>query len=151
MSASLPERQDARLRFQPIAEAYQKHRRRIVLTFVALVSTSLISFFAFNRNSLIPLAGCAILWLFFAILVFRTPLLYCPQCSRNLNPSDTDSNPAAPTKFCPECGSSSLEPARFRSIRCADCGKRIRERRERRSFRIRYCTGCGCHLHDTGV
>ena len=91
-------------------------------------------------------------WLFIPIVVFwfvalggaltAQPLI-CPGCSNDMEHSFG--------KYCPACGSASLEPSTFfRRPRCLTCGKSMGGGKGGH-YKIRACTHCGLMLDERGL
>jgi predicted RNA-binding Zn-ribbon protein involved in translation (DUF1610 family) len=83
----------------------------------------------------------------FGIYIIFYNLLFkpvCPACKRNVAVSVRI--------FCPECGSRKISSGGFmRSRECLSCGKILRQGRNGRMYKVRYCTHCGVFLHPKGI
>lgn len=57
--------------------------------------------------------------------------------------------PAGP--YCPTCGKSHLQKARWGSRYCTVCKNHLTNNRGGRTYKIKYCTHCGVTLSDQGL
>jgi hypothetical protein len=77
-------------------------------------------------------------------IVAANLVLRCPSCNSHATRSKGE--------YCPECGARPLTRGYWWSPRtCAACGRVLRYRKSGRLFKVRYCSHCGCHLHERGL
>jgi len=78
-------------------------------------------------------------------IVVGDRMFRCPTCRTRLAGSKGD--------YCPECGAHALSREHWWSPHaCAACGRVLRYgNKGGRLFKQRYCSHCGCHLHEQGV
>jgi hypothetical protein len=139
---SVEERSRFRDAFSSVASDYRRRRRIGYIVAVGFVMCILLSI-VFSK--MLPWLAIPALtfWIIGLVTVMRGESLVCPGCSNSIEYSFG--------RYCPECGSSQLQPGGwFRSRHCAACGKSIR-RYKRRNYKIRACTHCGLVLDNTGL
>jgi hypothetical protein len=129
--------------FSSIAAKYRFHAR---ISYVGVGG----GFVTFFLTTLLP--KTAIPWPFISFIIcwlvalggaLTAPPLICPGCCNDIEHSFG--------KYCPECGSASLEPSTFfHRSRCLTCRKSMGGGKGRH-YKIRACTHCGLMLDQRGL
>jgi len=124
--------------FQPRARDYRYFK---YVFYGLLIGASVFILLSKDRDSWYLFFGLFGIYIVLYSFLFKPE---CPACKRNVD--------VRVRTFCPECGSNKISPGGFmRSTECLSCGEILRQGRNGRMYKVRYCTHCGVFLHSKGI